>query len=283
MNAPEPGLYPGVPENEYRSWDAANQSTLWTFRRSALHARYEYLHPDATPDTDLGSAIHAACLEPGRIADRYAVRPPGIDRRTREGKVAWAQFEAESAGKTILARPDDFATLEGVADAVRNHPLAFELLCTAPGATEVSSVWRDPELDVLCKGRIDRIVEYAGWTWLVDLKSAQDASPQGFLRSVLSYGYHVQASFYVDGLEALDPRDRRFAFVVVEKSPPYAVACYELDMLLADLGRAEYRRYLKMWKRCQESGVWDGYPNEIAVCTAPDWVAKRLEYFGPED
>ena len=90
---PAQGIHEDVPEWAYRIWDAANQSTLKTFERSAAHARYEFLNPKATQATDEGGAIHAVTLEPSCLEERYAVRPKHItDRRTKEGKAAWATF-----------------------------------------------------------------------------------------------------------------------------------------------------------------------------------------------
>ena len=122
-----------------------------------------------------------------------------------------------------------------------------------------------------------RVVEYAGWTWIVDLKStAYDAGLRGVGRAVESYGYYLQSAFYLDGLAALAPRERRFAFVVVEKAPPYAIAVYEPDTVLDELGREEYRRHLLTWKQCMRSGVWPGYPDEIQTLEASPWLERRL-------
>lgn len=280
FEAPTLGIHAGTPEHVYRAWDALNQSTLWTFRRSAAHARYAFLHPSATKTTDLGSAIHAVLLEPDQLEARFAVRPPGIDRRTNVGKAAWAAFEAESAGKTILPDRDAWDTLEGIRGSLVDHPLAYELI-TAPGHTEVSAVWNFDE--TLCKGRMDRIVEHAGWTWVVDVKSTEDASPGAFARSCVNYGYYLQAAFYLDGLDTLAARDRRFAIVAVEKSPPYSIAIYEPDVVFVESGRDEYHRHLKAWRHCTETGLWPGYPNGIETLTAPAWFEKRLALVGVGD
>jgi hypothetical protein len=275
IQTPEPGVHAGVPEHVYRAWDAVNQSTLWTFRRSAAHARYAFLHPSSTEATDIGGAIHAVTLEPDSLDTRYAVRPPGIDRRTREGKAAWAEFEAEAAGRIILEKRDVYDTLAGIRDSLRDHPLAYSLL-TSPGLTELSALWRDPRSDVRCKGRMDRVVEHAGWTWIVDVKSTDDAGPFGFARSTVNFGYYLQAAFYLDGLAALSDRDRRFAFVAVEKRPPYAIAVYEPDIVFLEAGRDEYRRHMATWKKCQETGLWPGYPDGIETLESPSWFEKRL-------
>ena len=274
IELPKPGLYENVPEHSYRQWDAVNQSTLWTFRRSAAHARHAFLHPSSSPTTDLGSAIHAVLLEPQKLEDRYAVRPPGIDARTKEGKIALAAFKDANAGKVILGQRSDFDTLRGVRDAVLDHPVALELL-TAPGFTEASFRWDDGE--VACKGRADRIVEFAGDEVVVDVKSTADASPRAMARSFEQYGYALQAAFYLDGLDALEPAARRFIVIAVEKEPPYGIAIYEPDLVWLDYGRTLYRAYLAQWAQCRKNGTWPSYPTSVGVLEAPQWVATRLE------
>jgi hypothetical protein len=280
---PEIGVHAGVAAHTYRTWDAVNQSTLWSFRRSAAHARYEFIHPsESTHTQDLGSAIHAVLLEPDSVERDYAVRPADLPTRgpgSRKALWAWKE-EIAATGKVILDKQDDLATLRGVRDAVRDHPLALEFL-TAPGLTEVSALWRFD--DTLCKARPDRIVEVAGWTWVVDVKSTPDASPGAFARSCVNFGYYLQAAFYLDGLEELAPRDRRFAFVAVEKTPPFGIAIYEPDIVFLEAGRDEYHRHLRTWRSCLESGRWPGYPTDIETLTAPQWFEKRLANVGVGD
>ena len=84
--APAPGVYPGVPFDEYRSWDAASQSMLKPGRKSMAHLRHaQKFPPDATAAMRLGSFLHSFCLEPETLLSRYVVAP-GVDRRTKAGK-----------------------------------------------------------------------------------------------------------------------------------------------------------------------------------------------------
>jgi hypothetical protein len=274
---PPPGLYEDIAEHVYRQWDAVSQSTLKTFDRSAAHARHALLNPTSPPATDLGSAIHAVLLEPTKLEDRYAVRPAGIDGRTKEGKAALAAFRAENEGRIILGERDDFDTLRGVRDAVLDHPIALDLL-TSPGFTEASFRWDDEGR--ACKGRADRIVIFDGGEVVVDVKSTVDASPRAASRAFEKFGYGVQAAYYLDGLDAIEPAPRRFFAVMVEKQAPYGIAIYEPDLVWLDYGRVLYRRWLAEWERCTTSGAWPSYPTGCQVLEAPEWVSKRLEVIG---
>ena len=73
-----------------------------------------------------------------------------------------------------------------------------------------------------CKCRPDWISADGGI--LVDLKTTEDASPREFQRSIAKWRYHVQAGWYMAGIEAAyGTRPSGFIFIAVEKKPPFAV------------------------------------------------------------
>ncbi len=276
MTAPiETGLRPLLSRAAYEAIDAANFSTLRLFERSAAHVLEARLHPRApTPAMELGTHAHAAILEPERFEREY-VEAPECDRRTTIGKRAWAAFEASQGAKTVL-RKQDWQYVMAMRDAVWAHPLAASLL-RAQGSAELAAVWSHARTGLACKGLIDRLsVLDDGWTWVVDVKTARDAGARAFAREVAAYHYHAQAAFYVGGLAAIAPAERRFAWVVVEKEAPHAVAVYEPtpEVLLA--GEAACERWLDAWARCSESGQWPGYAVEIQPLELPRWAVQEV-------
>jgi hypothetical protein len=259
----------GLTNAEYHARPEVSKSGLDLMRRSPLHFWHRYLNPErvAEPPTDamvLGSALHTAVLEPHLFDDEYAVAPH-CDRRTKEGKMIWADFEQEAAGKTLL-KADDANRIKGMANAVRSHKAASFLL-TMPGKAEQSYFWTDPETGEKCKCRPDwhsndgRIV--------VDVKTTEDASPGKFLRSsVLGWRYHVQAAFYMQGL----PSAEVFLFVVVEKKPPFAAAVYSLPVKLVERGLEEARQDLRRIAECRAASHWPSYSEEIEELPLPRWL-----------
>jgi len=161
-------------------------------------------------------------------------------------------------------------------DAVWTNPLMAEIL-GGQRYVEICAVWIDPETELLCKSRIDCLTTFDGFTVIADLKTCADASPYGFAKSVANYGYHRQNAFYIDGLNALAPRDRMFYFLAVEKSPPYCSAVYRLDYESVEKGRREYRDAITRWKEATETGVWPGYPTEIQTLELPRWAMSYSE------
>ena len=276
---PEPGIYQGVSDTVYRSWERfgfVNQSWLKIFARSKAHARHARLEPSApTSAMELGTGVHAAVLEPDRF-ERGFVQGLDLPRRSNADKASHAAFASEHAGKEILSAKD-YEHAIAMRDACWRDPLVSSLL-KGPGQNEVSIVWDDAEFSMRCMARIDRVTQVprpvgSGIdTWLFDLKTARDASEDGFRKAMGNLDYHIQAAFYKDGLEAVSPHYRRFGFIVVENTPPFVPAVYELCADDLDQGREEYRELLKLCKEARMSDEWPGYAGkEIKPIELPRW------------
>jgi exodeoxyribonuclease VIII len=108
---------------------------------------------------------------------------------------------------------------------------------------------------------------------IVDLKSTLDARRAAFERSIHGYGYHIQAAFYALGFEAITGEALRdFAFISVEKHPPYAVAVYRLDDAAIAHGAKLVRQALRTYAGCLERNYWPAYSESIETVSLPAWV-----------
>lgn len=274
---PKPGLHENVPFATYGSWDAVNQSILKLLdQRTPAHARHEQIEPSqSTEAQDVGSAWHAAVLEPERFED-LVQKAPTPYRRSNAEKAAWGQIAAEHPRAMIL-RPQDYEDVRGMVDAIWENPTAAEYL-RGLQKREVAVVWQDEETGLLCKALLDGFGTHpSGWSVIVDLKSAIDASREGFRRAVAKFGYHYQAAFYLDGLDALAPRPRQFVFLVQEHRPPFCSAVYELSPESIEEGRRRIRQALVTYAECKKRDVWPGYPHRLRQVILPPWA------FGEED
>jgi hypothetical protein len=268
------GVFPGLAYDAYARMPGLRSSYLRLFRRSALHARMEYLHPrPPTRVLDLGSAIHCAVFEPEAFESRY-VRGLGIDRRSNANKAKWAEFEAAHAGKGILDW-DDWATAGAVREAVWSQPWAAALL-GGKGSNELSVGWRDPETMALCKARVDRFAaDFDGFPTVCDLKSTRNAERGLFVRDIAAYDYHLQAAFYLDGLDANASRFRQWLWIVVEKHPPYGCALYMPDEEMLEAGRVQYRAAIERHLQCERERTWPGYSERPQIISLPAWARPR--------
>jgi hypothetical protein len=270
---PDPGLYEKTDFVDYCAWRAANHSSLKRIEQSPAHAHHAWSQSGARTTTalELGDATHAAILEPDRWTAQYAKGPEG-----RRGTKKWKEALEAAEGRTLL-RPEEYAAAERMRDHVHRHPTAGPMLQHANdiGAIEVSWVWDDPETGVRCKARTDAMSRCpSGYPAVVDVKTTQDASERAFGRSCATYWYHTQARFYLDGLTALSPKERKFLFIAVEKTPPYGIRIHELLPAEMEVARIAVDRWLRVWRDCEETNEWPGYPTTIGHPELPKYAMR---------
>jgi hypothetical protein len=265
------GLNDGIPSAVYHRLPGVSQSQLKVLRdQSPAHLRWQMDHPTPSSQAqELGAAIHDCVLLPDLFASSYLRGVPG-DGRTKAIKEAREAQQLENPGATIL-KPEDYDTCIAVRDAIAAHPKARALLT---GDAEQSALWRDPATGLLCRGRFDLLTNRS--RAIVDLKSCQSAAPRDFQRAIWTYGWMVQAAFYIDAAAALGLDYDRFAFCAVEKSPPWGIALYELSLAAIDDGRKLYRPLLETYARCLETDTWPGYSEDVTVIDIPAWGAHQV-------
>lgn len=245
---------------------------LRLIQRSPAHYFYALNAPPAEPTEaqTLGSLIHCAVLEPDAVDDRYAVRPP-MDRRTKEGKAAYADFLASLGARTEVSA-DQMQAAREVQMAIRAHPRAEFM---RDGRSEVSVYWTDEVTGVRCRMRTDFVSD--DFPVIVDLKSCADAREEAFMRSAWNYGYAITAAWYLDGWKAATGEKRDYIFAAWEKDAPHASQWYYADSLLVEAGRERYRRLLKTYADCRRTGAWPAYSEHLLPLVPPAWAIN------PED
>jgi hypothetical protein len=274
----KPGIYPGVPFEDYARWNALNHSKLKHYAKTPRHARDAMLHDsESTKYQDLGHAVHQALLEPELFDELYIVAPK-VDKRFKVGKAVWAEFEQRAAGRTIVTQ-DDMDMMRGLLHNIAGHETAREALYGV-GVSELSIVWEDPEFGILCKARIDRLCEIGGWPFVVDLKTSHKiASLPTWQQSVEKYVMHEQAAHYLRGLSTLRPLEgdavRKFAWLVCETQRPYCVRVFEAEDEALKIGNDEVGRHLAIHRQCTDSGAWPAWPEGLELAGLPSWAYKR--------
>jgi len=273
----KPGIYPDILNEDYHAGPGISASGLKLIaERSPLHYWSAYLDPKreprkTTPAMILGTAIHAAVLEPDTFGERF-YPAPDVDRRTKEGKLLYETALGIAAEQNAtLISSDDYAAALKIQQSCREHPLAQVIF--AEGKAEQSVFWIDPETEVLCKCRPDWLMPGA----ILDVKSTEDASAEAFMKSAYNYQYHLQAAFYMDGMAAAwNEQPEAFMFLAHEKTAPWASAYYFADGEMIDGGRAEYRKALRLYADCLAKDKWPGYSQQLQPLGLPRW-AKREE------
>jgi exodeoxyribonuclease VIII len=241
---------------EYRAFPALNQSAAKHMLTSPAHYQaYINTPQEETKALRFGTFVHSAILEPHTLNDLYATAPD-CDRRTKEGKAAWAEFATANAGKTILDA-EESATGHLVASFARH---TLKRLGVEFDATEV--MYHVDYNGVPLKAAIDGV---AG-DYLWDIKTTDDASAAGMLKAIRNYRYNLQAYWYRLVYElATGKRPLGFRFLFIEKEPPFACAVCEVGPELMSWAIADFEKAVTLYKECTASGVWPAYTDDIQV------------------
>jgi PDDEXK-like domain of unknown function (DUF3799) len=265
------GIHASVPDSVYhaRRLGLASKSMLDRVRVSPKHY-LEAVHGPArasTPAMVLGSALHCALFEPARFETSFSSEPVFGDCRKTDNKRARDEWRRANAGKTIVDS-DDLRTVVSMCEALRAHPIAGRLLFG--GEPEVTLRWQDSDTGLECKGRVDYLRRDRKLA--LDLKSTEDVRLDAFRKTVARFGYHRQEAMYRDAFAALGEPLEHFAFVAVEKTAPYDVAVYTLDLASVAKGRVTIREDLGRLADCIATDRWPGHSDEIQTLSLPDWA-----------
>ena len=235
----------------YSDYSFVTNSQLGLIKKSPATYQYYRENPSDRPITkalNFGRAFHMCMLEHDKYEKEVAVEPD-INKRTKAGKEKYQEFLTLHDGMTILST-DEHQSLTGMRKKLTSSIEAMELL--SGGVAEQVNIWNDPDSQVPCKGKADYWNKERNI--LVDIKTTQDSSPEGFRKSAYKYGYDRQASFYLDGFGA-----DQFWFVVIEKSAPYNMAIYNCSDDFLDEGRAKYKTLLDIYNYYFIQELFDPY------------------------
>ena len=256
-------IAPDMTFAEYLADPSYGSSDLKTFRAGppAMVPWRKANRDSETPAMRLGTACHAMILTPNLFARDYAIRPAGMDFRTKEGK-AWRD-EVESLGKIALTS-DEADTIIAVANAFESKKAARNSVLSAK-AVECSMFWTAQGLP--CKGRPDWI----GANEVYDLKVtiAADKPQDRLMRHAYDYGWLHQAAHNATGLREHGFRIRCGRLVMVSPKPPYNVQLIEIgegDLDFLELHNMDTRQQMA---KCHASGIWPGTADEFTKCELP--------------
>ena len=285
-----PGIYPDVPAEVYhrRELGVVNNGAL-KILSGKTPSHYRAWVDEVVEETEtetaaktFGKALHCAVLEPelfertyimarehpfNRVSDRLrnAKKP---SQSTLDAIAYWDAWQREMGDKIEIGAKDSIR-LRGMAKAVHEHPIAGKFF--AGGMAEATCIYDDPRTGLRCKTRMDYWREDL---WMIgDLKSAEDANPRAFARSVVNYGYHLQHAHYTSGPQVLFGREApRFLFCAVEKEPPYSVGVYMLDADAETRGHELRDRAMDALDTCLRTDEWPGLPPVVNTLSLPGWA-----------
>lgn len=295
------GVFYDMPDADYRKAPGVSNSML---KHIALEgeqpgspAHFQEALKTPTEDTDalfFGRMVHSRILTPECPLPAVEVIPPFYaapadcsavkQKKCAPGDMLpWhgaAKFckdwmaDRQARGIRPVSQ-DQMDNMNGVVNAVVNHPTAA--MAFSEGKPEVSLFrrhWIREDAALLCKARLDWVPKAPA---LVDIKTTLDARKDAFSRDMLTRRYFVQAAYYLDIWNALNPNDQKtnFIFIAVEKFPPYAISVFDVTPKALAVGRGEYRANLRLLQTCIELDSWPAYTPDLQSVDLPDWAYKK--------
>ncbi len=266
-----------LPAQAYHSEDAVGSSLIRKLQTSTpMHALAMLATPIASPAMALGTALHAAILEPQNDLAQAVVQPD-IDKRTKAGKEEHAIFAAQNIGRCIITQ-EQAQQLEGMVSACSKDWRIKHALSTCK-KREVSVF--GSIAGFAAKARLDA---FNGHGMVLDLKTTRDLACD-FEKSIANFGYGLQAAWYREVLCSvfqtegrLMPDDFFFVFLVVETAYPHGTAVYRMSDEVMDCYSDRIIELQKLWWKCKAEDNYPGWPQDAVVDIGlPAWAMKKLE------
>jgi len=266
---PEPGVYANLPAADYHRYFAASNSLLSLMdEKSPAHVLRSFgVEKKATPAQRLGDLVHQRFLTPNLYT---FTRMEKINKTTKEGKAEFAAL-CEEYGAENLLDAETFDQVEEINTALMSNKTVCKLV-ESLNFVEHTIVWNDQKTGALCKGRIDGVTKLGV---LFDLKTTVSAAREDFRKSIFDWGYYTQAAHYINAARHVGIDANHFVIIALEKDSG-EVATFEIDEPTILAGQNQLNRLLPKWKKCVDSGIWPGYPQEIQMLGIPAWAINKL-------
>lgn len=221
---------------------------------------------------DIGRAAHRAVLGAGgdyvEIPSEYLKKDGSINGNSN----AYKEWDADvrSSGATPL-KADQIAAIEAMRDIAhaRLGSMGIDLdpACSEQVAiAQIDGVW--------CRAMLDN-VPLDPRLPIYDFKTCESAAPEACLKSVINYGYEVQAEHYRQVWKAATGQERAFRFIFQEKAAPNEVCVVELGSETLTIARKKIARAREMWRICLRDQSWPGYPPGVHRMDLPAWAIER--------
>jgi hypothetical protein len=273
--------------SEYRAYQAVSQSDLKMAARNPQLYYETYLIEPAhrrrprlatSPEQQFGIAVEEFLRTSAMPEDLVVIPPDVLNAQGHRRGSAWTAFVAEHEGKQLVTQKEFDQQMGGIMDAaanVRAHKVAELLLNSVSAKWHQRFVWLCEDTMLPMKAELDILDDGLGV--VCDVKTAADTDADSFARSVLTFGYDIQAAHYLEAAELAYPtREWTFAWVVIKNKPPYDVEVYDASDELLKHGETRLMAARENYRRCVDSGTWKSATHGISVnLDLPAWARGR--------
>lgn len=220
--------------------------------RAKYAAKLKGLMPWKTsPAKEFGKMFHKYILEPDVFSQYYELeytkpRPEGNAQKleknggVKEAYQEWKKQAVEHESKAVhegkqIYKVDTLEKLENMKKSLMSIPSIRDILKDPETEFENTYFFTCPKSGRLMKFKPDIIIKSK--RIIIDLKTADDASPLGFGKSIANHYYDVQAAQYLNGAETIFGGKWVMGFIAIEKEAPHVCASYAFGDAERELGQ----------------------------------------------
>lgn len=249
------GIMEDMTYDEYFELPAINCSALKYCQHSPYHMD-EFLKGELKEEKkeyNFGNYFHCLVFEEEKFWKRCYIFPDPpdgkkLDRRLKAHKEFYEECIYEANGREIITK-EDFEKMEKMRDALYKNNKRFYNkynldLINTKGYVETIFIWKNRDLGINCKCRVDKFVPEMAF---IDLKTTKNAGEFYFKRDFDRYLYKMQAAFYMDAVLTLGFDFVPFLFIAQEHTKPYFPQIFEVSDEKINEGRTEYITKLKKY------------------------------------
>lgn len=238
-------------------------SSIKEFAKSPKHyIHYVLAKREPSKAMDLGSLLHCLIMYPSKFSEQF-IACPNVDRRTKDGKLAWEQFQDKADGKTIITE-DELSEATLIADSVMSNQNIKETV-TSCNYFEQEFAYKIQDLPF--RGFVDGIKD---GEYILEIKTMNDASPSNITREFFNRKYHIQAGLY-NLVHKLPVK-----YLIVETKAPYNYMLLDVTDQFIMKGQEELFDLTEKFITCMHLDAFNvGYQfmeSKEFVIDLPSWV-----------
>lgn len=237
-------------------------SSIKEFAKSPRHyIQYLTESRSASKEMNLGSIIHALLLYPSEFDMLFAIAPD-VDRRTKDGRIAWDDFASTVKDKTVITNSE-------LNDAKSIVDIALESTKVRSAIEQCNAFEQEFRQDINglpFRGFADGLSD----SYILEVKTMSDASPQNIIREFNNRKYHIQAALYSKVFNL------PVKYLVVETKTPYNYVVCDASDDYINYGNIELQKLCDRFKECMDLDAFNtGYEfnmdSEFTI-GLPSWV-----------
>jgi exodeoxyribonuclease VIII len=281
----KPGIYKDIDIDKYHSEKEFLSST--GLKRAKKSLKDFQLYQSGYYDNqkkmhfDFGNAFEMALLEPDKFKEGVSIfdpfeRPEKDKGITSKKNQSWKN-DIFSSNKYVINKEglNSFQVLEEMLKSCYQDAVIQRLIKNIEYQNSI--YWIDQKTGLKLKTRPD--ICKSKKNIVVDVKTADDGSPEKFSKDLANFDYPFQACMQIDGVieSGLMQKVDNYFWLVVEKKPPFSATLYEFDQEDINWCMNEYEYTLKCVADAIEQNKFPSYSfradNKFGILTAnlPLW------------